>query len=103
MLHHELDFFPCHKKSNSLSWHIIGFILTIIYTVKFYSILLTYTILVLNIISCNGQNTDDLIKNQQEKLNEQQNQVEDILVEIEDLKLLKIQETLKKYITKPQQ
>lgn len=67
---------------------------------KFFSILLTYTILALNIISCNGQNTDDLIKARQEKLNEQQNQVDNILEEIEDLKLQKIQETLKKYLPK---
>lgn len=67
---------------------------------KYFTILLTYTFLVLNILSCKGQNTDDLIKTQQEKLSEQQNQVESILEDIENLKLQKIQETLKKYIPK---
>lgn len=65
---------------------------------KYFSILLTYSILLLNIISCNGQNTDDLIKAQQDKLSEQQNQVDNIIDEIENLKLQKIQETLQKYI-----
>ncbi|HUH72783.1 MAG TPA: DNA/RNA non-specific endonuclease [Chitinophagales bacterium] len=67
---------------------------------KYFSIFLTYTFFALNIISCRGQNTDDLIKAQQEKLSEQQNQVEDIIDEIENLKLQKIKETLEKYIPK---
>lgn len=67
---------------------------------KYFSILLTYTLITLNILSCNGQNTDDLIKAQQDKLNEQQNQVEGIIDEIENLKLQRIQETIKKYLPK---
>lgn len=54
----------------------------------------------LNILSCNGQNTDDLIKIQEDKLNDQQNQVDNIIDEIESLKLQKIQQTLNKYIPK---
>lgn len=65
---------------------------------RFTAVLLTYTLFVVNIIACRGQVTDDLIRSQQDKLNEQQGQVQNIIDEIEDLKLQKIREALQKYI-----
>ena len=47
-----------------------------------------------------AQTTDDLIKHEEEKLKEQQDKVQKITDEIEELKLQKIRETLKKYIPK---
>ncbi len=65
---------------------------------KLTAILLTCTVFVLSIISCKGQTTDDLIRSQQEKLDQQKGEVQNIIDEIEDLKLQKIRESLQKYI-----
>jgi len=59
-----------------------------------------WLILCLSCISCQGQSVDDLIQSQQEKLKDQQGQVQDILEEIEQLKLQKIRESLRKYLPK---
>lgn len=71
-----------------------------IFVVKILSILLTSIVIVLTATTCKGQTTDDLIRSQQDKLTEQQSEVQNIIDEIEELKLQKIRDVLQLYIPK---
>lgn len=64
---------------------------------KHLSLFFTFIILCCTFYSCTAQNTDELIEQQKEKLNQQQKDVQNIIDEIEELKLQKIRESLLKY------
>ncbi|MCO5230697.1 MAG: DNA/RNA non-specific endonuclease [Chitinophagales bacterium] len=65
---------------------------------KYFSIVLFSIVFLINSLHCNAQVTNELIEIQQEKLSEQQSQVQNIIDEIEALKLKKIRELLQNYI-----
>lgn len=64
------------------------------FTVKHLSIIFTLFVFICTSFSCTAQNTDDMIEIQKEKLQQQQQDVQNIIDEIEDLKLQKIREKL---------
>lgn len=70
---------------------------------KHLSIFFTFIILSCSFYACTAQNTDELIEQQKEKLNQQQKDVQIIIDDIEELKLQKIRESLLKYQPKDPQ
>lgn len=71
--------------------------------VRYLSILITILVFTCFTSACNAQNTDELIEIRKEKLEQQQNDVQNIIDEIEELKLQKIRESLQKYLPKDPQ
>lgn len=67
---------------------------------NYISILFSISIFASTVISCRAQNTDDLIEMSKEKLQQHQSDIQNIIEELEDLKLLKIRENLQKYMPK---